>query len=210
MMLFSFKPQFHIQTNQLKPQLILISGSTGTGKSTLGMSVALRQGILKCISTDTIRQVLRTYNNSPALHRSSYSGEDDPVMNWLECCDILQDSINSLVTDAIQRGSSLVLEGVHMIPSNILIDKWIQNGGSAIGCVLTISNQENHRHLIIQRGKFSGKGAEQQVKAFQRIRTIQEEMLNLAQVHNWLIVEQQLQQDPVEIINKNLTKKEHN
>ena len=42
------------------PRLILVSGCTGTGKSTFGMEVAINQGVLKCISTDTIRQVMRT------------------------------------------------------------------------------------------------------------------------------------------------------
>jgi len=59
-----------------KPKLILIGGAPGTGKSTFGMSLALDQGILKCISTDTIRAVMRSFvaqDVSPALHRSSYA-----------------------------------------------------------------------------------------------------------------------------------------
>ena len=39
------------------------------------MSLALEQGILKCISTDTVRAVMRSYvpeSISPPLHRSSY------------------------------------------------------------------------------------------------------------------------------------------
>jgi len=79
-----------------KPKLILIGGPPGTGKSTFGMSVALDQGILKCISTDTIRAVMRSFvaeEISPALHRSSYapSGHkgDDPVRSWRETCTVL-------------------------------------------------------------------------------------------------------------------------
>ena len=41
---FQFSPKLHKQ-----PQLILIAGCTGTGKSTFGMSVALSQSILKVI-----------------------------------------------------------------------------------------------------------------------------------------------------------------
>ena len=48
---FVFSPK-----QNTKPQLVLIAGCTGTGKSTFGMSVALNQNILKCISTDTIRE----------------------------------------------------------------------------------------------------------------------------------------------------------
>jgi pantothenate kinase-related protein Tda10 len=55
-----------------RPKLVIISGCPGTGKSTFGMSLALEQGILKCISTDTVRAVMRSYvpeSISPPLHR---------------------------------------------------------------------------------------------------------------------------------------------
>lgn len=64
-----------VRNTKEPPKLILISGGPGTGKSTFGMSLALEQGILKCISTDTVRAVMRSYvpdSISPPLHRSSY------------------------------------------------------------------------------------------------------------------------------------------
>ena len=82
-----------------KPKLVLIGGSAGTGKSTFGMSVALDQGILKCISTDTIRGVMRSFipkNISPALHRSSYehgNHSDDPVNSWYETVRVIEGSV---------------------------------------------------------------------------------------------------------------------
>ncbi len=96
----------------------------GTGKSTFGMSIALNKGILKCISTDTLRQVKRTCDaasHESPLHRSSYEGHEDPITNWKESCYAIEDSIDSIVGDCIRRGVSLVLEGVHIIPSNKLI-----------------------------------------------------------------------------------------
>lgn len=64
-----------LRDGKTPPKLILIGGCPGTGKSTFGMSLALEQGILKCISTDTVRAVMRSYvpeSISPPLHRSSY------------------------------------------------------------------------------------------------------------------------------------------
>eukprot|EP01035_Chromulina_nebulosa_P017581 gene17581-23151_t len=197
---FSLKPFFHTPKIFSQPQLVLISGPTGTGKSTFGMSLALSRGILRCISTDTIRQVMRTYDLSPALHRSSYSGNGDAIINWRECCEVLDDSIESVVSDAMKRGVSIVIEGVHVVPSNKLINNWRERGGKALGCVLTITDEAEHKKLISKRGEITRKGSDQQVKAFSRIRTIQSEMIRLAKLNNWLMIEQKVEPDPIDIV----------
>ena len=92
---------------------------------------------------------MRTYDNTPALHRSSFSGDGDTIIQWKETCQVLQDSIDSVVLDSLKRGISLVLEGVHIVPSRALIDKWIENGGVAVGCVLQIPDPELHRKVSL-------------------------------------------------------------
>lgn len=169
------------------------------------MTVALNQGILKCISTDSVRQVLRSKSDdrssSPAaLHRSSYSGSGDAVTEWKECCQVLHKSVESLVIDALNRGVSLVLEGVHIVPSNDLLDKWRADGGEAVGCLLVINDAEAHRDLIFKRGEITKKGSEKQQLAFHRIREIQQEMIDLAQENKWIIIEQQLGPNPMDIV----------
>jgi 2-phosphoglycerate kinase len=54
---FAFSPK---DGDRNKPKLVLIAGCPGTGKSTFGMAVALDQGIIKCMSTDTVRAVMRS------------------------------------------------------------------------------------------------------------------------------------------------------
>jgi 2-phosphoglycerate kinase len=196
---FLFSPKLEYS----KPQLILIGGCTGTGKSTFGMQTALSQGILKCVSTDTIRAVMRSFVSkeiSPALHRSSYAGDGDAITNWRECCTVLEGSVEALVTDAIDRGVSLVVEGVHVVPSNKLIDMWRDAGGVALGVLLTITDEESHESLIFRRGEITKKGEEKKIKAFGRIRLIQGEMIRLAEESQWLLIEQKLEPDPIEIV----------
>lgn len=169
------------------------------------MTVALNQGILKCISTDSVRQVLRSQyddrsSSSAALHRSSYSGSGDAVMEWKDCCQVLHKSVESLVIDSLNRGVSLVLEGVHIVPSNELLDKWRADGGEAVGCLLVINDAEAHRDLIFKRGEITKKGSEKQQLAFHRIREIQQEMIDLAQENKWIIIEQQLGPNPMDIV----------
>ena len=189
------------------PQLILISGCTGTGKSTFGMEVAINHGILKCISTDTIRQVMRTCyreNNvaSEALLRSSYQGEDDPVKNWFEACGAIEAGIEGIVDDCINRGVSLVLEGVHVVPGPKLLERWSSKGGLAIGTVLTIPDANVHEKVIKRRGEITGKGSGQQSGKIDRIRCIHDEMVRLGKEHQWLLIEQKprLEPKPIDMV----------
>lgn len=204
--LFSPKQDFS------KPQLILIGGCTGTGKSTFGMQTALSQGILKCVSTDTIRAVMRSFVSkeiSPALHRSSYAGDGDAITNWRECCTVLEGSVEALVSDAIDRGVSLVVEGVHIVPSNRLLDMWRDSGGAALGVLLTITDETSHESLIFRRGEITKKGEDKKIKAFGRIRLIQGEMVRLAEEAQWLLIEQKLEPDPIEIVMSMLKEQGH-
>lgn len=205
---------------QEKPKLVLISGCPGTGKSTFGMSVALDQGILKCISTDTIRAVMRSFipkDISPALHRSSYakaSENDDPVESWKETCKVLEASVEELVIDSIQRHQGLVLEGVNIAPTKTLIQMWEDAGGVATGCLLTVSDSDTHKSLLQKRGFLAGKESEQnikdqnKIKSFDRIRKIQDEMIRLAHDSGWIMIEQKVEPDPLEIVATKLTEDE--
>lgn len=195
-----------------KPKLVLIGGCPGTGKSTFGMSVALQEGILKCISTDTVRAVMRSFvpaDVSPALHRSSYSPafeQDDAVRSWKECCTVLHTSVESLVRDAIQRKTSLVVEGVHLIPSDEFINMWQEHGGVAMGCLLQVSAEDDHKELLKKRGYTTGNMEKENCKinAYARIRVIQDEMQRLADQAGWMRIEQRIEPDPLDMIGAQL------
>jgi len=198
------------------PKLIIISGCPGTGKSTFGMSVALEQGILKCISTDTVRAVMRSYvpkSISPPLHRSSYAvasddGNDDPVKSWAETCNVLDSSVDSLVDDAIQRGVSLVLEGVSIRPNRKLIDKFRAAGGTACGVLLMVSKEETHKNFLLKRGFITGnsENEEKKLKSFDRVRLIQDEMIRSATEAGWVLIEQRVDADPLDVVANELFK----
>ena len=57
------------------PIIVLIGGSTGTGKSTVAAEVAHRLGITRVASTDFIRQTMRAFFSKefmPSIHFSSF------------------------------------------------------------------------------------------------------------------------------------------
>jgi len=205
------------KTSAEKPKLVLIGGGPGTGKSTFGMSVALDQGILKCISTDTVRAVMRSFipkDISPALHRSSYASSfenDDTIHSWKESCSVLEASLTEIVSDSIRRQQGLVLEGVSLVPSKKLIEMWEAGGGVATGCLLTVSKEDTHKALLERRGFIAGATSEQNAKdkmkivSFDRIRDIQDEMIKLAKESGWILIEQKVEPDPLEIVDLHLT-----
>lgn len=215
---FSLGSRFFLKQGAItdKPKLVLIGGCPGTGKSTFGMSVALDQGILKCISTDTVRAVMRSFvaeKVSPALHRSSYAQAfdgDDPVRSWHETCNVLSASVESLIDDALDRGTSIVVEGVHVVPSRHFIDKWTAGGGVAMGCILQIRDEEKHKAQLRRRGFITGvaEAEEKKIKSFDRIRLIQEEMMLLAKESGWVQIEQRTAPDPLDLIAQELVEDE--
>ena len=179
--------------------------------------MALDQAILKCISTDTVRAVMRSYvpeGISPALHRSSYApnGEegDDPVKSWRETCKVLEQSLEGLVDDAIARKTCLVLEGVSLVPSTKWIDKWEDSGGYACGVLLTVTKEDVHKSLLLKRGFLTGnqENEQQKLQDFHRVRLIQDEMIRRAQAAEWLLIEQKIEPDPLEIIENEFLEKE--
>lgn len=214
---FNTSPALQQQgSDDATPKLILISGGPGTGKSTFGMSVALEQGVLKCISTDTIRAVMRSYvpeSISPPLHRSSYGcasddGTDDPVKSWIETCKVLESSIEGLVVDAIRRGVSLVLEGVSIRPSKKYIDMFNEAGGTACGVLLVVSDNDRHKQLLNKRGFMTGNtnAEEHKLNSFDRIRLIQDEMIRSAKESGWVLIEQRIEPDPLDVVADELYK----
>jgi 2-phosphoglycerate kinase len=194
------------------PYSVMLPSLILPGKSTFGMSVALDQGILKCISTDTIRATMRSFvasDVSPALHRSSYAPAfdgDDPVRSWKETCKVLDASVRALVEDSMNRGTSIVVEGVHVVPSRDLIDLWEAAGGVAIGVLLQIQDPETHKRLLKKRGFITGNvGAEvKKLRSYDRVRHIQDEMMKLAKESHWLQIEQKTEPDPLDMVSAKL------
>lgn len=167
----------------------------GSGKTSLAMSLALKNGIIKCISTDTIRLVMRLHSNDDAVNRSSYSvaksGEQDAVANWLETCAVLDAGVMGILDDSISRGNSVILEGVHLVPNNTLLEYWKQKGGVAKGIVLSIPDEVLHRDILSQRSNNRIDKSRRHLNSFDRIRTIQREMISVARTHSWEVLEQE-------------------
>ena len=176
------------------PRLLVIAGSSGTGKSSTARRILLERDFTRCVSTDAIREVLRTTDaerTRPALHRSSFSlgGTGDAVLDWLETCDELEQGVRATVERARREGIDLLLEGVHVVPMDRLLDAWRQDGGVAVGVVLRVDDEARHETMLREREKASWRRADRYIASLDRIRTIQDGLVDRAKVAGWPIID---------------------
>ena len=112
------------------PLVILIGGATGVGKSTIATHLAHRLGIVRVVATDgSIREVMRSMLSAelmPTLHVSSFQTDtvvreptrrsDALVAGFREQTAAVSVGIEALIKRAAADGTSIVIEGVHVVP----------------------------------------------------------------------------------------------
>jgi len=129
-----------IDKNQ-KPIIVLICGTSGVGKSTVAAEIAYRLGIARLVSSDSIRQALRSLISadlSAILHSSSFTawqtellpGEDVDRVKTKRVHRAFQTQVQqvSAALSAIlkrnyEENVSIVMEGVHVVPGFMPLDE---------------------------------------------------------------------------------------
>ncbi len=144
------------------PIVVLIGGTTGTGKSTVATELAYRLGITRVTSTDFIRQTMRaffSYEFMPTIHYSSFEAGkglpteeqetgDPTLLGFLEQTRNVLVGVRASIDRALEEGWSMVLEGVHLVPG--MLPTRIE-GALAIPCVLEIPDEEHHGSHFFSR-----------------------------------------------------------
>ncbi len=173
------------------PILLLVGGTTGTGKSTVATEAAYRLGITRVTSTDFVRQTLRAFFSPdfmPTVHYSSFeawrglrepeAAEDPVVAGFLEQTRHVMVGVRASIERALEEGWSMVLEGVHLVPGMLPpID-----GALVVQCVLAIDTVEEHStHFIIRDVATEGvRHHEKYIRRLDDIRRIQDHIVRRA------------------------------
>ncbi|HJM18530.1 MAG TPA: AAA family ATPase [Candidatus Thalassarchaeaceae archaeon] len=175
------------------PRLLVITGTSGVGKTTLTGELAAALGFGKIASTDTIREVLRSQFDSedaPALHRSSFEpAGGDAVTDWRETVGVVSQGVEAVIQRAQRKEVDLIIEGVHYVPGSGAIEGWRSNGFVACGVVLHVSDEDLHKQMIASRENHNDKLADHYLSNFSRIRKIQSEMLVNAKNAGWIAMD---------------------
>jgi len=102
----------------MQKPIILVGGTAGTGKSTLARELGFLLGIDHRLGTGFIREVLRT-ETSPAKDPDLFTftfRSANPIKTLIAQAFRLRPAILSCMRRARNEGTSLIIEGTHLVP----------------------------------------------------------------------------------------------
>ena len=187
--------KYHSLSRMHKPLIILIGGSTGVGKSTIATMLASRLGIVRIVSTDAVREIMRVFFSSelmPTIHTSSFSAGDalrqplpedvDPVVaGFREQTLSVMVGARALINRAITEGTHLIIEGTHVAPGFVKPDDF--PGAFIAHLIISVKDEALHRsHFYIRELETQGsRPFIRYVEHFSDIRRIQDYLLTEAE-----------------------------
>jgi 2-phosphoglycerate kinase len=180
------------------PLVIMIGGATGVGKSTIATQLAVRLGIVRVVATDAIREVMRALFTSelmPTLYTSSFEADsalreppprplDRVIVGFREQTAAVAVGIRALVERAAVEGTSIVIEGAHVVPGFFDLEAY-EGRVLAVPVVVTVDDEDLHRsHFAVRSADASSRPLERYVQGFPNIRRVQKYIKSQALSHN--------------------------
>ncbi|MHB9150458.1 MAG: zeta toxin family protein [Thermoleophilia bacterium] len=186
-----------------KPVIVLIGGATGVGKSTIASQLANRLGIVRLISSDSIRQVMRTFFSEqlmPAIHYSSFNAGsairvpvgknlDPHLIAFVQQMEMVSVGVKAVIDRALEEGTSLVVEGVHLVPG--FLDSATWDRAVVLPVTVAVTDSELHMsHFLVRERETDGRRPfTRYVEHFDEIRRIQDFILSRARAEQTLVVD---------------------
>jgi uncharacterized protein len=181
-----------------KPYVILIGSASGIGKSTVASELAKELGIKHIIETDFIREIVRGIigpEYAPSLHKSSFDayttirdkhrfeGNTDALISagFEEHSTFVIPAIEKVIERAVEDFENIVIEGVHLVPGLINIDKFKDE--ASIHFFILTADEEVHKERFVKRAMEIKRGGIH-LEYFKENRTINDYLVNQAREHN--------------------------
>ncbi len=189
--------------NPSKPFILLFGGGTGAGKSTVSVEIAHRLGLTAVLSTDSIREIMRSMISSelmPCVHQSSFTaweafdnpipdGVDPLVIAFREQVAKVSVGIMAIIERAIKENVSLVMDGIHIVPGFIK-KEYFQKANIAF-VIISINDRELHkeRFLIRENQTLVRRQAKKYLDNFENIRKLQDYIISLAKTYEVPVID---------------------
>ncbi len=187
-----------------RPMVLLIGGTTGSGKSTISAEIANRLDIVRTQSTDMLREVMRLMFPKrllPALHASSYlawqtlpaaqlaaNPEQRVETGYLTQSREVAIGVEAVLKRASREQVSVIVEGVHVYPE---LQKELSRNSDAIVVPLMVAvlKRKRLRKQLVGRGAANkSRRAERYLKHFEEIWHLQSFLLEEADKHNIAVI----------------------
>ncbi|MBT8442774.1 MAG: hypothetical protein KJO76_10345 [Gammaproteobacteria bacterium] len=173
-----------------RPIIISLLGSSGVGKSTLATRLALRLGINRVITTDSIREVLRTVVPAsvlPELHVSSYEAIADDLeelhsSTYHRQARAVASASAAVAKRCVNETKNALFEGVHLLPGSLaghLGD--MDENPIVVEFLLSLGDPELHNNRLVHRQVSEpGRNGARHLASFEVIRELQQTMQEAA------------------------------
>ena len=178
-----------------KPLVVLMGGSTGVGKSTIATMLANRLSIVRIVSTDAVREVMRAFFSQrlmPAIHTSSFDADSalihplppevDPVVaGFREQSLSVLVGVRAIINRALKEGTHIIIEGAHIVPGFIAPEQFPE--AFIVPLVVKVEDEKLHRsHFYIREVETQGtRPFQRYIAYFENIRKIQDYILHMAE-----------------------------
>jgi 2-phosphoglycerate kinase len=174
------------------PVILILEGASSTGKSMIALEMIYNLGVTRILSTDTIRQVLRSIKNeneNPELFCHTYQAHMhkqvgleklDPVLRgFLAQLEHIEPFVKKGVIKFISEGTDALVEGVHIIPGTL------NELGEGIIEVLINPDSKTHEEMFVSKyrsGKLRTVSKDDEIRTaeFQAAKIIQDYMVKQA------------------------------
>jgi 2-phosphoglycerate kinase len=151
-----------------RPIVVVVGGTAGVGKSVIAAQIAYRLGIARVVSTDSVRQALRSLISpelSPVLHASSFTAwraelmphevthvklkRNRVVRGFQTQVMQLGTAVDAIISRHLSEGTSLVIEGIHLVPG--LTPRVRDPAAVVVPLVLAVRDEDDHREHFGRR-----------------------------------------------------------
>lgn len=168
------------------PLVVLLSGTSGTGKSTLAFLLAERLGVSRVVTSDAVRHQMLTEPDLPgreALAMSTYEAfEARGTDGYMDQARPVAGRIARVLSRLVRDGRSAIVEGVHL-HTEFCVEQMRRAGALVVPFCVHISNREKHRERFAVRAKHMtlDPAHNRYVKHFDSIRAIQDALVTGAE-----------------------------
>jgi len=177
--------------------ILLIGGTTGSGKSSIASELAYRMNISRIQSTDVMREIIRSYLSPqlvPTLGYSSFDAwrglpgaadveglkiENRVVTGFLAQFSAMRPALEATVERAVDERQHLILEGVHVLPTELQLEV-ADSRAIVIPLTLAIMEKSLLRKQLNRRG--NEKSSREAVRYLKKLDDIWE-------LQSWLLTE---------------------